>query len=233
MKISQENFANHHGEISPPELYQVLRAKFGQPCGILESMSFDESNKMSLLVANPRQKITPNKDVFAEIKKALEKCSALPTEEDFPFAGGLIGWLNYETVQEVEPILQSKFSQEKNKPLAIFMEFETFVFFDHQNENIICLQTGEQKIVWKDLISQAKKSTALCRGIDLPLLKSSDLVDFSQFSCDTSLQEHEQNFQILKDKIFAGEFFQIVSSVNFSLEFFHASFQIVLSFSTH
>jgi len=126
MKISQENFANHHGEISPPELYQVLRAKFGQPCGILESMSFDESNKMSLLVANPRQKITPTKDVFAELKKALEKCSALPTEEDFPFAGGLIGWLNYETVQEVEPILQSKFSQEKNKPLATFSDGNSF-----------------------------------------------------------------------------------------------------------
>lgn len=116
MQIIKIPFAPY---LSPPAVYSAFRSLYGQPCAILESMSFDERNRMSLVVANPVNSVIASENSFDQIREALDKAQNVNeslkalnqhSSEKFslPFSGGLIGFFQYEIFSEIEPKLAEK-----------------------------------------------------------------------------------------------------------------------------
>lgn len=116
MQIIKIPFAPY---LSPPAVYSAFRSLYGQPSAILESMSFDERNRMSLVVANPVNSVVTNTNSFDQIRTALDQ--ALNVNEalnnlnthssekfSLPFNGGLLGFFQYEIFSEIEPTLAEK-----------------------------------------------------------------------------------------------------------------------------
>ena len=128
-----------------------------------ESMSFDERNRMSLVVANPVNSVISNKNSFDQIRDALDKAQNVneslknlnkQSSEKFslPFGGGLIGFFQYEIFSEIEPKLADKLLKSDSTLRApqgsdaeinhtVFHEFSTFAFFDHQEQTILFFDT--------------------------------------------------------------------------------------------
>jgi anthranilate synthase component 1 len=237
MQIIKIPFAPY---LSPPAVYSAFRSLYGQPCAILESMSFDERNRMSLVVANPVNSVIANKDSFEQIRTALDK--ALNVNEalndlnthssekfSLPFNGGLLGFFHYEIFSEIEPKLAEKLLKTPPNPLdegelkeinhTVFHEFSTFAFFDHQEQTILFFDTQNKNFRLEEILSlsQAYKPT-----IDEETYKNfaptNDEIK-QNFSTEITAEQHAAKIDIIKEDILAGEIFQAVLSTEFKTEF--------------
>lgn len=199
--------------LTPPQIFAAVREVFDTPCVLLESMSFDEKNKMSLIASCPVQEIITFKDSFDRIEKALKKTQKLESDiSHFPFAGGLIGYFNFEILGEIEPQL----SRESHVPHALFYEFSRFVFFDHERRKIVFMTRKDEpdfEITNKKLLSRAKEIPA--KNIDPAELKSPELADFSPFISEQTESTFSEKVQYAKEQILNGEVFQMIVSNEF------------------
>ncbi|MDH3324770.1 MAG: chorismate-binding protein [Candidatus Peregrinibacteria bacterium] len=223
MKIFEVDFDE---KLSPVAMFSVVREKFGRPSALLESLSFDEKNKMSIIAACPRREIVSSEDSFRKIREELGKCRKFPA--DFPFAGGLIGYFNFEIFNEIEPKHARKYDEDEidnRHPNAIFYEFSRFVFFDHERQKIIFV-LFENDLVVEDfeqdclaLLEDARNkfidSFEMTRKGDLEKFKGDELADYSKFTFDQTYEEFEGKVETAKQKILDGEIFQMIISNGF------------------
>ncbi len=197
-------------KLTPPAIFSAMREKFGQPCALLESLSFDEKNKMSIIACSPIQELVTSEDSFTKIRDKLKKCQTVLS--DFPFEGGLIGYFNFEIFNEIEP----KYAMESESPNGIFYEFSRFVFFDHERQKIIFVSTQEVDNFEKDsegIIEQAMQYES--QKVNLADFKSDKYANFDGFEFEQTFDEFSERIDIAKQKIFDGEIFQIIVSNKF------------------
>lgn len=205
---------DYEKNITPISVFSVVKAKFGVPLALLESAMIDEKNKFSILAFEPIQEIITSKNPFEQIREGIKKSKKFP--QNFHFAGGLIGYFNFEIFNEIEKRCQ----KESDKPSALFYEFSRFFIFDHEQKKIFAIQTTPNtKFFQKENHEILEKSKQIVRKKnDLESLKTDEFSDFSSFSYDQKKEDFFEKIEIAKDKILNGEVFQLIISNGFSFD---------------
>lgn len=217
---------HHYQNLSIPNLFQKIRQIFGQPCALLESLHFDEHNKISIIAARPIQEICTNKNSLETIREKLKNTQEFP--QNFPidkFNGGLIGYFNFEIFGEIESRgkfnpgpersrraeQQGGFSQ--NEINALFYEFSFFILIDHSQEKLHVLDFLEEINFEEILASIQNKSEE--SPLNLEKFKTEEFADFTNFESQKNFQEFSEIVADCKQKILDGEIFQIIASNGF------------------
>jgi anthranilate synthase component 1 len=199
--------------LSIPHLFQEIRQKFGRPSALLESLHFDEHNKISIIAARPIQEICSGKNSLQKVRSALKKSQKFP--DNFPiekFNGGLIGYFNFEIFGEIEP--RGKFTSEKSTDFnALFYEFSFFILIDHSQKNLHVLDFSEETDFLE--IFKSVQNTSEASSLNLKQFKTEALADFTKFQSQKNFQEFSKIIADCKQNILDGEIFQIIASNGF------------------
>ncbi|AFH50091.1 Anthranilate synthase component I [Ignavibacterium album JCM 16511] len=223
--------------LTPVLAYAKLRQK-GMQSFLLESVQGSLSMaRYSFIGINPEKIILNRKNVitekvngksseykeniFTRLKKETENIRQVHLPELPEFTGGLVGFLGYENISLIEPVVEfnykSKFSYDSN-----FGLYKTIIAFDHYKHQIILINNAYVKndSNLDELYSQSKETLSELKKI---LLNCT--VKIGKFRLKDNSEQYfdKQKFYNLvekcKEEIRAGEIFQIVLSKRFSTEF--------------
>lgn len=162
-----------------------------------------------------------NENIFTRLKKETENIRQAHLQELPEFTGGLVGFLGYENISLIEPVIEFNYEPQFNYD-SNFGLYKTIIAFDHYKHQIILIHNTfvETDSDLDKIYIQSKKNLSELRKI---LLTSS--VKIGHFRLENNFESHfdQQTFYELvekcKEEIRAGEIFQIVLSKRFSTEF--------------
>lgn len=137
---------------------------------------------------------------------------------ELPFTGGLVGYLGYDIVNQIEN-LESKNSKQINVPETFLLNYKTVVSYDHLKKNIA--------IIYNVYPSDHKSYKEIIDSIEKTYDKISRLAQVKQIESVSDKKEIKSNFtkekfehivQKAKDYIESGDVSQVVVSQRFSVE---------------
>lgn len=107
---------------------------------LLESVSYNQNNRYSILFANPIEQIVLNnlKD-FDFLSTLNSKVDTLAIKSDLPFTGGWFVYLSYELIGQIEPILKNDLLLGTDEPIAIAVKIPTAIVVDHHQQQTYLL----------------------------------------------------------------------------------------------
>ena len=209
--------------ITPISIYQRLtgRKKF-----LLESsLKHENSGRFSFIGAEPFMELIGNGDTSKikkgndtenvlekplEVLKKLLPKSSTKQEPLFPFIGGAVGYVSYDSIRQYENIGEIP-NDELQTPDVHFLFFEVLVVFDHL----------EQKVY---LVASPQKNGSSLEELQVQLTKTkheitnatpdevAKEVSLSSFQAAMPKQEFIDNVQRAKTYIEEGDIFQVVLS---------------------
>lgn len=149
----------------------------------------------------------------ADPLKELEKY-VLTTENllmDLPFQGGAIGYASYDLASVYEN-LGTLPVDELDIPEMAFYLYESFVVYDHQKEKLLLVADNCYSHVATAVLKE--RIAKMTRELQTPSPLESKPVAKIQltFSSNTQQQEFETLVEKAKEKIIAGDLFQVVPS---------------------
>ena len=209
--------------LTPISIYQRLtgRKKF-----LLESsLKHENSGRFSFIGAEPFMELIGNGDTSQikkgndtenvlekplEVLKKLLPKSSTKQEPLFPFIGGAVGYVSYDSIRQYENIGEIP-NDELQTPDVHFLFFEVLVVFDHL----------EQKVY---LVASPQKNGSSLEELQVQLTKTkheitnatpdeeAKEVSLSSFQAAMPKQEFIDNVQRAKTYIEEGDIFQVVLS---------------------
>ena len=100
---------------------------------LLESVNSNDTNRYSILFANPQESIVLNHikefDFLQKLSTSVEQ-SIKANSVDLPFTGGWFVYFSYELIGQIEPVLKKDLFF-NNQPIAIATKIPTAIVFDH------------------------------------------------------------------------------------------------------
>jgi anthranilate synthase component 1 len=223
--------------LTPVLAYAKLRKK-GTQSFLLESVQGSLSMaRYSFIGINP-EKILLNKkttikeinnnnsseyvgNIFERLKEETDNIRQAHLPELPEFTGGLVGFLGYENISLIEPVVKFSYQQKFNCD-SNFGLYKTIIAFDHYKHQIILITNVlVQPQSNLDLIYyQAKQNLKKLKTI---LLNDSVSIDsfkiLNSSEADFDAKHFYQLVEKSKEEIRAGEIFQIVLSKRFSSDF--------------
>lgn len=160
-------------------------------------------------------------NIFERLKEETDNIRQAHLPELPEFTGGLVGFLGYENISLIEPVVKFNYPQNFNYD-SNFGLYKTIIAFDHYKHQIILITNVLVKAQSNlDLIySEAKQNLKKLKNIllnDSVRIDSFKLLNASDADFDT--KHFYQLVEKSKEEIRAGEIFQIVLSKRFSSEF--------------
>lgn len=160
-------------------------------------------------------------NIFERLKEETDNIRQAHLSELPEFTGGLVGFLGYENISMIEPVVKFSYQQKFNYD-SNFGLYKTIIAFDHYKHQIILITNVLIKAQSNlDLIySEAKQNLKKLKNIllnDSVRIDSFKLLNASDADFDT--KNFYQLVEKSKEEIRAGEIFQIVLSKRFSSEF--------------
>lgn len=160
-------------------------------------------------------------NIFERLKEETDNIRQAHLSELPEFTGGLVGFLGYENISLIEPVVKFSYQQKFNYD-SNFGLYKTIIAFDHYKHQIILITNVLVKAQSNlDLIySEAKQNLKKLKNIllnDSVRIDSFKLLNASDADFDT--KNFYQLVERSKEEIRAGEIFQIVLSKRFSSEF--------------
>ena len=223
--------------LTPVLAYAKLRQK-GMQSFLLESVQGSlNMARYSFIGINPDKIITNKKNVITEInngksdkyegnifdylKKETENIRQAHLQELPEFTGGLVGFLGYENISLVEPVVEfnykAQFGYDSN-----FGLYKTIIAFDHYKHQIILINNTfiSTNNSLEELYYNSKKALSELKRI---LINGSVKIGSFRLENNSQADFNKEEFYHLvekcKEEIRAGEIFQIVLSKRFSSKF--------------
>lgn len=224
--------------LTPVLAYLRIRKK-GEFSFLLESVeSIGRLARYSFIGYSPTSTIKADKTkiIISDQNKTIEHNSSLlnylsdqvnafkdPNIDELPdFTGGIVGYLGFETISEIEKSI--KFNNEKGDdfPEAILGLFDSIIAFDHYKHRIILITNVfvEMEDNVDELYADAKKKienlkTIIQKPVELPeTFKITGQID-DQISAD----KFNEKINKIKNNIYEGDVFQLVLSERFSSDY--------------
>ena len=209
--------------LTPISIYQRLA---GSKKFLLESsLKHENSGRFSFIGANPfmelighggNSQIKKGHDTDYVSEKPLEVLKKLlskpNTKQDplFPFVGGAVGYVGYDSIRQYENIGEVPYDELKT-PDVHFLFFEVMVVFDHLEQKVYLVASPQiNGSSLEDLQDQIKK---LRREIKNGTSnEEAEEVSLSSFQAAIPKQEFIDNVQRAKTYIEEGDIFQVVLS---------------------
>lgn len=223
--------------LTPVLAYAKLR-QTGMQSFLLESVQGSlNMARYSFIGINPDKIITNKKNVITEVsngksdkyeknifdylKKETENLRQAHLQELPEFTGGLVGFLGYENISLIEPVVEfnyeAQFGYDSN-----FGLYKTIIAFDHYKHQIILINNTfvENASNHDELYYNSKKTISELKRI---LINGSVKIGSFQLENNSQADFNKEEFYHLvekcKEEIRAGEIFQIVLSKRFSSKF--------------
>ncbi|MBD3225593.1 MAG: anthranilate synthase component I [Caldithrix sp.] len=159
------------------------------------------------------------KNIFHYLKNEVDAFNAPSLSELPDFTGGLVGYLGYENISQIEDVISFSDQNQLNSADSFFGAFDDIIAFDHYTHHIILISNTRikknyslQKLFNKAQEKLQQMKTELRRPLNLKI----------QFRLDSN-SKHDDNpakfFDVVekaKQNIYNGDVFQIVLSRRFS-----------------
>ncbi len=151
-------------------------------------------------------------DPIQFLQHEIEQYAVKPAPNTPRFSGGLVGYLGYEAVRFFEPTL-SNHMQTQTLPEGIFMLTDTLIAFDNVRHSIFLIAN----VLDGDNAASESKLDLIQQRIAQPL---PEIVpshhEPSHITSNLTQAEFERMVETAKEKITAGEIFQVVLSQRFT-----------------
>ncbi|TCI57344.1 anthranilate synthase component I [Exiguobacterium sp. SH1S21] len=204
-------------ELTPVAIFHRLQ---GERKVLLESRAEGKHGRYSIIAANPVETIRVDgntvtnatgtvhaDDPLAVLSTLIER----DTEDaPYPFIGGAVGYIGYDLLRTYEPIPNTP-TETRDLPDALFQRYETVVLYDHLEERVILIDTGDSD--GTDRLEQLKIELETAKTHELaPVVRTSEriLTDKDAFI---------ERVLKAKEAILAGEVFQLVLSQRIDAKF--------------
>ncbi len=184
--------------------------------------------QMHITVNGVSETVTEEKP-FARLQAALDARTS-PKIEDFPyFTGGLIGYFAYDAVRYTEKKLTNIPEDDIQMPDIHLFGYDELVAYDHLNSNAIViinldasknLENQYKKAELRAAQIAAKIDSCHCRG------QFRDDEPAVRVGSNVTKEEYISMVNQAKEKIFAGDIFQVVLSQRFEIENPPSSFEV-------
>ena len=211
---------------------------------LLESVEGGESlARYSFIGADPEMIVTGGDDeVVIEGRSAPVKldislfqylrehfaCHQMPADPDIPsFAGGAIGYMDFDCAEWFEPTLKNAASKRSGKASGTFMFYRSLVAFDHVKQviriiSLVFKNAGEGieslKAGYQSACAANKKIRGILEYGQLKLPEAAVESKNSEVKSNWERRKFENAVRDIKELISAGECYQVVISQCFSRE---------------
>ena len=150
------------------------------------------------------------------------------------FAGGLVGYIGYDTVRFFEPTVSLQ--AHRHLPDAIFLHADILAAFDHAygkliliaNQQITNQQTSRASVCAEEQLDELE--AALAAPLPLlspsPVSEATPLISSSQLRSNMAREQYTAAVRKAKEHIAAGDIFQVVPSQRLSRETTAQPFEI-------
>jgi anthranilate synthase component 1 len=155
---------------------------------------------------------------LAYVRRLLEACRAPKLEGLPPLHGGLVGFLGYDCVRELERLGDGPADDLGLPDLALLLT-RTFLVFDHLAQRALVFanvaRTGDADAAYDAAIEEIESVIdKLAAPLDAPSFDL-DLEGTVEFSSSVDDDEYAAWVKTAKEHIFAGDIFQVVPSRRF------------------
>ena len=207
------------GEETPASAYKKIE---GECSFLLESIEGGANiARYSFLGTGEKKQLHAFKS-FSDIKKTLSKYKPVIVAGLPRFHGGLVGYVSYDMVREVEAIPDNN-PDDIKLPGMLFLLTDTILAFDHVKKKIIIISNAHVKGDPKKAFAEAclnidkmeKKLKGKIKLADLALNQEKAL----SFSSNFSQKQFEAVVEKAKEYIRAGDIIQVVPSQRFETKF--------------
>jgi anthranilate synthase component I len=163
--------------------------------------------------------LNPYQDPMDLLKTSL-KCFNYHHNPNLPrLVGGLVGYMSYELMRYFEPSVQLR--SHDDLPEAIFLKAETLIVFDHAFQKLLLVSIphpDDPKYTSFDVEFQFDAIEKRLRA-DLPVMKSpTSRTARHELKSNLSQEQFTQAVLAAKERIAAGDIFQLVLSQRLNLE---------------
>jgi anthranilate synthase component 1 len=172
----------------------------------------------------------PNPDASAEVRdglevveRALKKYNPVTLPGLPRFTGGAVGFIGYEFIHDIEPVIPRPPSDELNTPTLYFLIADELLIFDRINQTITVLVNAfieefpDPAEAYENATAEIERLISL---LEQPLTHTPASVPLEvpdlQFQSNTSREKFFANVQKSKQYITAGDIIQVVGSQRFS-----------------
>lgn len=165
---------------------------------------------------------TFEKNIFEQLKEE-KNAGTSPIGEDLPsFTGGIVGYLGFENVSLIEPVIIPAESGNEEIPDSIFGVYDTVAAFDHLKHQIILIQNVRLN-EGSDLKAEYRRADEAVESLRKKIQNSDFVLPPFNFSDASNNLSEELDFLELTEKakknIRQGDVFQLVLSKVFVSEF--------------
>jgi anthranilate synthase component 1 len=172
----------------------------------------------------------PNPEASAEVRdglevveRALKKYNPVTLPGLPRFTGGAVGFIGYEFIHDIEPVIPRPPSDELNTPTLYFLIADELLIFDRINQTITVLVNAfieefpDPAEAYENATAEIERLISL---LEQPLTHTPASVPLEvpdlQFQSNTSREKFFANVQKSKQYITAGDIIQVVGSQRFS-----------------
>lgn len=197
-------------ELTPVAIFHRLQ---GQRKVLLESRSEGKHGRYSIIAANPVETIRVAGHTVTDASGTMQADDPLAVlssliernmeDAPYPFIGGAVGYIGYDLLRTYEPIPNTP-TETRDLPDALFQRYETVVLYDHLEERVILIDTGDNDGQTRLELLKAELETAKTHELE-PVVRTSERVL-------TGKDEFVERVMKAKEAILAGEVFQLVLS---------------------
>ncbi len=187
-----------------------------------------QGSQMHITTEGVHETVT-EENPFARLQAMLDAKTS-PKFEDLPyFTGGLIGYFGYDAVRYTEKKLVNIPEDDIQMPDIHLFGYDELVAYDHLNSNAIVmiqldasgnLEEQYQKAELRAAEIAAKIDSCQCRG------QSRDDEPAVRVGSNVTKEEYISMVRQAKEKIYAGDIFQVVLSQRFEAENPPSSFEV-------
>lgn len=153
----------------------------------------------------------------------LVKKNNHPQIEELPdFTGGIVGYLGFELISKIEPIIKFNQNISQDFPNSILGLFDTIIAFDHYKHRIILIAN-----VFTDEIQNPNSAydeaivriSEIKKKIIQPISFQNKFKVNGEFEGKINLEEFSTKIDKIKNNIYNGDVFQLVISERFNQKY--------------
>jgi len=170
--------------------------------------------------ADPSSVVKDGLDVVERVLKKFRPVSApgLPR-----FTGGAVGYIGYEFIHDVEPVVPRPPRDELGTPTMYFFIADQLLIFDRVNQTILVLvnaavdEAASPAEAYEEAVSEIERLVALLEQASehVPVTLPSDVPSIP-FESNMTPEKFSANVLKAKEYILAGDIIQVVGSQRFS-----------------
>ncbi|MBU8907249.1 anthranilate synthase component I [Desertibacillus haloalkaliphilus] len=196
--------------------------------GLNPFLSLEEEDGVYELKTKKRESVLTEASFQAAFDATLDYLKVKPIDTPIPFKGGAVGYIAYDAIREIEPVLQQNKKHETNKFHFLFCE--TIIAYDHIKKELFIVyhaRTTSDHDQNKEVYQRATRDIeAIVEKLTVSTQESKlfsppkvvEDVDFSNVKSNYERQQFLDDVNKIKDYIRAGDVFQTVLSQRFELD---------------